>query len=426
MNQMGYDFVTLGNHDFNYGIEQLKRQLTELQATVSCVNVLDEQQNCLFPEQIKELPNGMKIGIVGITTEYIQIWEKAENLEGVNIVDPFVAAKAAYERIAPKVDVTICLYHGGFEVDLATKKTISETTENIGYRLATELSFDLLLTGHQHQQIPGQYIEGTYVVQPRNMGQDYFEIAITVNEAGCQIESTLNHPTGSIEQSVTLQLTNLNQEVQDYLDTPVGQLNQAIPKMNHLDVARYGNEWFSLIATVEQVATQADIAIVSSFNTIYPMARELTMRDILVNYPYENQLYLVKLTGKQLRQAMEKTATYFALKQDELVINPRWLSPKVEHYNYDFYFGLDYAFDCTKPEGERVIKLRLNNLEILDESVYSVAVNDYRANGGGEYRMYLDAVASENQGVDIQQLLVDHILEGKETPLLPLNLTISI
>lgn len=73
-----------------------------------------------------------------------------ENLVGIKVVDPFEAAKKALEDLQGKVDLTICIYHGGFESDLETGKRLSGTTENIGYKICTELGFDVLLTGHQH------------------------------------------------------------------------------------------------------------------------------------------------------------------------------------------------------------------------------------------------------------------------------------
>ena len=82
-----------------------------------------------------------------------------ENLVGIQVVDPFEAAKKALEDLQGKVDLTICIYHGGFESDLETGKRLSETTENIGYKICTELGFDVLLTGHQHMPVAGRMVK---------------------------------------------------------------------------------------------------------------------------------------------------------------------------------------------------------------------------------------------------------------------------
>ncbi len=147
VNDCGYDFYTLGNHDFNYGQEYQVIYRNNHKGTCVCENVLDGEGNILYPHVIHTMKNGVKVGLVGIVTDYINVWEKKENLVGIQVVDPFEAAKKALEDLQGKVDLTICIYHGGFESDLETGKRLSETTENIGYKICTELGFDVLLTG---------------------------------------------------------------------------------------------------------------------------------------------------------------------------------------------------------------------------------------------------------------------------------------
>ncbi|MGX7013078.1 bifunctional metallophosphatase/5'-nucleotidase [Vagococcus silagei] len=409
INKIGYDVVTLGNHDFNHGFERLESEVRDLNPTVTCVNVLDKEGKMLFPEIIKEMPNGLKVGIVGITTEYINVWEKPENIASIQIVDPFPEAKAALERIKDQVDIAICLYHGGFEIDIESKELVSKTKENIGYRLARDLDFDLLLTGHQHQTIPGQLLAGTYIVQPTNMARNFYEIELETTGDGVSVTSEMLHPTGEFDQEKFADLIAMNGEVNEYLDQKIGSLPQNIEKISHLELALKGNDWIRMIASVEKEATQADIAVVSSFNALYPMAQELSIRDVLVNYPYENILCKVKLTGTQLKEVMEKTATYFVKEAGQVAINPSWISPKLEHYNYDFYFGLDYAFDLNQAEGSRVTKMMLHGKEVAATDEVTIALNDYRASAGGEYTTYNHALESDNMGVDIQQLVIDAI-----------------
>ena len=157
MNRCGYDYVTLGNHDFNYGMTYLDSYLNALHARCVCENVRWDGARVRFPARIHTLENGLRIGIVGIVTDYVNIWEKPEHLSGITISDPLPAARAALETLKDQVDVTLCIYHGGFERDLATGRVLSATHENVAYRLCQELDFDLLLTGHQHMTVHGQW-----------------------------------------------------------------------------------------------------------------------------------------------------------------------------------------------------------------------------------------------------------------------------
>ena len=173
MNRCGYDYITLGNHDFNYGMPYLNSYLDALQACCVCENVRRDGAGVRFPARIHTLENGLRIGIVGIVTDYVNIWEKPEHLAGIAITDPVPAAAAALEKLRGQVDLTVCVYHGGFERDLATGRVLSTTHENVAYRICRELDFDILLTGHQHMSVPGQTVSGTFVVQPSDKGQEF-------------------------------------------------------------------------------------------------------------------------------------------------------------------------------------------------------------------------------------------------------------
>ena len=122
---------------------------------MSARNVVDEAGRACHPYVIHALGNGLRVGIVGIVTDYVNVWERKENLAGICITDPFEAAKEALLHLKKEVDITLCIYHGGFECDLKTGERLQKTTESIGYRICKELDFDILLTGHQHMSVDG-------------------------------------------------------------------------------------------------------------------------------------------------------------------------------------------------------------------------------------------------------------------------------
>ena len=174
MNDCGYDYYTLGNHDFNYGMDYQNAYIEAHHGACVCQNVVDEAGRACHPYVIHTLGNGLRVGIVGIVTDYVNVWERKENLAGICITDPFEAAKEALLHLKKEVDITLCIYHGGFECDLKTGERLQKTTENVGYRICKELDFDILLTGHQHMSVDGQYVHGTYVVQPLENAKEYY------------------------------------------------------------------------------------------------------------------------------------------------------------------------------------------------------------------------------------------------------------
>lgn len=191
MNFCGYDYITLGNHDFNFGQQYMEEYITRLNAKCVCQNVRDRNGSYLFPYDIKTMENGIRVGIVGIVTDYVNIWEKKENLQKLTISDSFEEAKRALEELKGKVDVTLCIYHGGFERNLETGELLSTTTENIAYRICEELDFDLLLTGHQHMSIMGQEVHGTYVVGSKQNGLEYQMVELDFEGEEVKIHATL-------------------------------------------------------------------------------------------------------------------------------------------------------------------------------------------------------------------------------------------
>ena len=166
MNEGGYDYVTLGNHEFNYGYNYLKSYLTHLNAKCLCANVVDKTGVLpIASSDIKVMENGLKVGVIGFTTDFIPIWEKAYNLTNFEVRDTFSSIQALHDELKSQVDVLIGIYHGGFEYDLQTHEQLSSSSENIAYKICKELQFDLLLTGHQHVPLQNQTLFGTHIIQ---------------------------------------------------------------------------------------------------------------------------------------------------------------------------------------------------------------------------------------------------------------------
>ena len=143
LNLGGYDFVTLGNHDFDYGKEVIERYLDSLHAVCLCANV--EGIRGVQKTTVVTMENGLRVGLTGIITPFVTQFETPENMAGITVTDAFAAAWQALSELRRKqVDLTICIYHGGFEADVKTGKILSQTGENQGWRICRELGFDIL------------------------------------------------------------------------------------------------------------------------------------------------------------------------------------------------------------------------------------------------------------------------------------------
>ena len=110
----------------------------------------------------------------------------------------------------------------------------------------------------------------------------------------------------------------------------------------------------------------------------------------LIAYPYTNTLTVLRITGAVLRQAMERSAAYFTRGEDNtLRVSDCFLEPKVEHYNYDYYAGVSYAYDISRPVGQRVVSLLVDGHPVADTDEFTICLNSYRASGTGGYGCYV-------------------------------------
>ncbi|HAU87532.1 MAG TPA: bifunctional metallophosphatase/5'-nucleotidase, partial [Lachnospiraceae bacterium] len=415
MNQCGYDVITFGNHDFNYGTEYLCQYVDRLTADAVCQNVKDLEGNSLYPYVIKTLENGLRVGVVGIVTDYVNIWEKASNISDIQIVAPLEEAKKALAEVRDKVDVTVCLYHGGFERDLTSKKLLSETTENVAYRICEELDFDLLLTGHQHMSIEGQYVNGTYVVQPKENATEFHEILVEKTDSNLCISSKVCRPDAKSICKTTEELKAIEADVQDWLDSVVGKLNKPLLPDEKIKMASNGNTIADFINTIQLHYSGAMVSAVSLANEIKGFNQSVTRRDIIATYPYPNTLVVFEMTGKQLREAVERSAEYFAMNENGVLsISKDFLEPKIEHYNYDYYMGIMYQIDPLRACGSRAVKFKYQGNDVQDEEILTVCVNNYRASGAGDYPMYSQCRVVKEINVEMVELIMQYFEEQKD------------
>lgn len=410
MNTAGYDFITLGNHDFNYGYEYLKGYLEKLDAVCLSENVKDELgQLPVRTSLIKVMGNGLKVGLVGVVTDYVNLWERPENIKHLKVTDPFPKIKEAYEKMKSEADICICIYHGGFEEDLETGKKLSNTTENIGNRICQELNFDLLLTGHQHMPLEGQWLNNTYIVQPPANALKYIEIEIQENKNGFNISSELKAAGGTCDEVLYQKLLPIETRVQKWLDVPVGFLPHPLLPDAPLSMAVHGTQIAEFFNQVQLESSGAQISCTSLANEVAGFNQEVTVRDVIATYRFPNILVVLEITGAVLKQALERVAEYFDIDlKGELCISDAFLKPKVEHYNYDFFSGICYNIDVKKPKGNRVEAIHYQGKCIEMTDTFTLCMNNYRASGAGGYDMYQGAKVVKEIQIEMPELILQY------------------
>ncbi|KIL47509.1 bifunctional metallophosphatase/5'-nucleotidase [Jeotgalibacillus campisalis] len=422
MNYLQYDCAVIGNHEFNYGMSIVSKAVSQSFFPWLSANILHKvtkESYFGYPYTVKEV-NGVKIVIVGITTHYIPNWENPSHIKELAFEDALLSLKRWVQFIheTEEPDLLVVSYHGGFECDLQTAEPTEEQTgENQGCQILQEVAgIDLLLTGHQHRTV-SQYVNNTYVLQPGFNGQHIGKAVIHLKKGtdSWTVEKIEGEVVSMEEQppdEEVLDIVHFQElETQKWLDQPIGFIDGDMTIKDPLDVRINEHPMIEWINKVQMKAAGVSISNTSLMsNASKGLPVNVTMRDIVSNYIYPNTLTVLELSKEDIKKALEQSASYFMVNdENQIGVNPAFVSPKPQHYNYDMWEGIFYTIDAAKPIGERVIEL-----EFEDEGPYHVVMNNYRAGGGGDFIMFKDKPVVKEILIDMAELLAEDLLE-KET-----------
>ena len=409
MNLAGCDFFTLGNHDFNYGPTELERYIEAMDARCLCANVqgLRGVERCA----VVTLENGLRVGLTGVTSQFVPKWEKPENIKGLTFLDAFETARDVLAELkAQKVDITICLYHGGFENDVDTGRPLSKTLENEGWRMCQELDYDILLTGHQHMPFADKCVNGTFTCQPPDKARQYIRMDVTVDDGKVMAKSELC-PAGDVTPEAFKELLEpLEAETAKFLDTPLGHLDRDLRPSTPLKRALKGSLIANFYNQVQLEASGADISCTCLANTMRGFSENITVRDIVASYVFPNTLKTIMVDRAVLTKALERSADYYAIDENgEVCVSDSFLKPIEAHFNFDFISGIEATIDLHRAPGERVTSIRWHGEELPEDKTLTMCLNNYRASGAGGYEFYADCETVREQPEEISELIIGYV-----------------
>ncbi|MDF2963889.1 MAG: 2, 3-cyclic nucleotide 2-phosphodiesterase [Paenibacillus sp.] len=426
LNELKYDAAVIGNHEFNYGLPLLNKAVKESSFRWLSANIVDEASGEPYfgkPYLLKTFDNGPRVAVLGLTTDYIPNWEKMEHIAGLRFENVLETARkwVAYLKDEEKADVVIVSYHGGFERNPATgEPTEPLTGENVGYALCREVEgIDVLLTGHQHRTISGVAIHGVTVLQPGSQGAFIGKVQLqlkqdngrwSIKTASSELLSAKGAETA---QKITDMLQLDESLTQQWLDQPIGKLLGDMRITDPMKVRMKEHPLIEFINRVQMDISGAAISNTALFDNISPgFPPDITMRDIVSNYVYPNTLQVIRISGQDIRDALERSASYFATWTGGPVqVNPAFSEPKPQHYNYDMWEGIEYKLNISRPEGERVVHLTYGGEPVDPNRDYEVVMNNYRAGGGGNYTMFQGKPVIRDIPTDMAELLATYIME---------------
>jgi 2',3'-cyclic-nucleotide 2'-phosphodiesterase/3'-nucleotidase len=202
-------------------------------------------------------------------------------------------------------------------------------------------------------------------------------------------------------------LSEAEVKVQSFINQIIGTLDDDLLVEDLFDARVNGHDVINLIHQVQLSMTGADISAVSLFDSAIGLKKDITVKDVIALYPFPNTLKVLRITKDELIQAIEVSASYFELVDNELTVSDKFNYPKKEHYNYDMYSGCEYTIDVTKPVGKRVQLIDFN------QDTIDIVVNNYRASNFAWYPMYEDKEVIKEITIDMVELLINYITENK-------------
>jgi 2',3'-cyclic-nucleotide 2'-phosphodiesterase / 3'-nucleotidase len=431
MNSLHYDAMTVGNHEYNFGLKVLEKARGEARFPWLSANTYDiaKQQPHYKPYIVKEVA-GVRIGILGLTTPGVPNWDNPPNYAGLEFHEPVSEARkwVSILREKEKADVVVIAMHMGLGEDLRTgeENPGQVAHENEAISIAKEVAgVDVIFMGHTHRDVPSLYLNGVLLTQANYWGKNLAraDLYLQKTDAGWRVyaKSARTLPTDDKvepDPEITKLAEPYDNETQGWLTKVIGQSAEELTAKE----ARFRDTAIlDLIQKVQLEAGQADVSMVASFNSEARIAKgPVSVRDIAGLYVYENTLVVLEVTGQQLKEALEHSARYFKAyvpgkPASDLV------DEKIPAYNFDIAEGVTYDLDISKPVGQRIQNLRFRGQPLSPTRKLRLATNNYRVNGGGGYTMYKNAPVVYRSSEEIRELIIDWLEKNKTVPVKPNN-----
>ena len=412
INYMQYDAETVGNHDIEPGHQVYDKWIREVRCPLLGANIVKAgSDGKADPKNIYEgiqpysihYIDGVKIAVIGMLTPAIPNWLNKSIWKGIEFEEMTSCAKKwiAYLKEVEQPDLIFGLFHSGKDGGIVTP----DYEENATAAVAKEVpGFDIIFFGHDHQ-VHNEWItnndgQQVLIIDPSCWAQNIAEAEIELTyENGKLTKKDIKGEIVSVrDEEIDEQMMSHFQKdidaVKAYVSEKIGRFETAI----HTRESFFGNAAFTdLIHNLQLQITKADISFNAplSFNTTIN-AGDVTMADMFKLYRFENLLFVLRMTGEEIRKHLEYsydmwTNTMTSPEDHALRLNTNYKEDQqragFQYYtfNFDSACGIDYEVDLTKPDGEKVRILQMSNGEPFDEKKwYKVAMNSYRANGGGE------------------------------------------
>ncbi len=382
LNKMGLNAMVLGNHEFDYGQENLNKLRKLAEFPILGANVVSERGQApivtsFFTRHIK----GIKINILGLVTDETPITTHPKNVKTLLFLNPITTAKEVLSKIE-KEGIIIALTHLGYETD----KKLAKSTKGI----------DIIIGGHSHTKIEEpKKVNNTLICQAYEYGKFVGRLDLDIEKGKItRYESELIPVTEEIEENV---------EIKEIVDKYVSKLDTrlkvvigtALTPLNgkREDIRNKETNLGNLIADVVREMVKADIAFVNAGSIRASIDRgEITVEEVINVLPFGGHLVTMELTGSEVLEILRHDA-------------------KLEPSSGGF---LQVSGITLEIKNNEITALGIGTKGIELEKLYKVATNDFLAAGGDGYTAFKKGRKYIDTGLVFSDLLIDYIKTNKD------------
>ncbi|MCD6322981.1 MAG: 5'-nucleotidase C-terminal domain-containing protein [Clostridiales bacterium] len=380
MNEVGYDLMVAGNHDFNYGYERLQELDAMADFNILAANVLDGSGNPILNEFQVFTVNGVTVGVFGLTTSETTYKTHPDNVAGLTFEDSVVTAQRMVDQLTGTVDVIVALAHLGIDDD----------STDTSIRVAEEVDgIDVIIDGHSHTVLPeGMVVNGTLIAQTGEYDKNLGVVTITVVGNTVTASAALITKADAAETvpdpGIAAIIADIQANHEVILSEEVGRVpfelngERAYVRTGETNL---GN----LVTTAMLEETGADCALTNGGGiraSIDP--GYINKGEIITVLPFGNYIITKNVTGAVIKEALEHGSSSYPD-----------ASGKFPHVG-----GMTYTIDVSRPVGDRIVNITIGGEPIDFEMEYILATNDFMAAGGDGYEMLKVETVNEFDALD--------------------------
>jgi 2',3'-cyclic-nucleotide 2'-phosphodiesterase (5'-nucleotidase family) len=388
MNTVGYDLMTVGNHDFNYGQDRLLELANMADFDIISSNIFKANYSTFLPSYVIKEFDGVKVAVFALSTPDTTFATHPNNVVGLNFFDPVIVGRLMVATLKDKADIIVCLAHLGLDSsgDYSSEK-VAMYVDGI----------DVIVDGHSHTSLPeGRLVNKTLIVQAGDYIKNVGVVELKLTNG--VLTKTAKHITKAegeameSDQIIVDLVAKIKAENTVITSEVIGSTTVRLDGDRGL-VRTGETNLGNLITDAMLYETGAQIAFTNGGGIRASIeVGEITVGDVITVLPFGNYVVTKELTGAQIWAALELGMdTYPA-----------------EKGSFPHIAGMKVVFDPAKAAGERVVSVTVGGESIVLDKLYTVATNDFIAAGGDGYTMFKQAtLIGEYLGLD--EVLIDYI-----------------